>query len=94
MQSMSWTLFEQVTFDRTRITSNDWSSYPILRFASVPGRGDVHIIDRPGEPFLGTGEAAQGSVCAAISNAVRNAIGKRLFDFSLNRERVLNALLT
>jgi nicotinate dehydrogenase subunit B len=94
MQSMSWTLFEQVTFDRTRITSTDWSSYPILRFASVPERVDVHIIDRPGEPFLGTGEAAQGPVCAAISNAVRNAIGKRLFDLPLTRERVLNALLT
>ena len=38
MQSMSWTLFEAVTFDDTRITSIDWQTYPILRFNSVPGQ--------------------------------------------------------
>ena len=58
------------TFDRTRITSRDWSSYPILRFVAVPESVDVHVIDRPGQPFLGTGEAAQGPAAAAIANAV------------------------
>ena len=79
LQAISWTLYEAVTFDRTRITSIDWSSYPILRFASVPDSVEVHIIDRPGQPFLGTGEAAQGPA-AAVGNAIRNAIGKRLHD--------------
>src|SRR5437868_1711328 len=36
VQSMSWTLYESVTFDDTRITSIDWQTYPILRFNSVP----------------------------------------------------------
>src|SRR3990170_1260362 len=36
IQATSWTLYEQATFDKTRITSVDWASYPILRFASVP----------------------------------------------------------
>ena len=92
MQSMSWTLFEAVTFDRTRITSVDWAMYPILRFASVPETIDVEIMDRPGEPFLGTGEAAQGPTAAAIGNAVRDAIGVRLRDLPLNADRVRNAL--
>jgi nicotinate dehydrogenase subunit B len=92
LQSISWTLYEAVTFDRTRITSTDWSSYPILRFASVPDRVEVHVIDRPNEPFLGTGEAAQGPVAAAVGNAVRNAIGKRLYDLPLTRERVKGAI--
>ncbi len=76
LQSMSWTLYEAVTFDDTRITSTDWSRYPILRFASVPETVDVHIIDRPDQPFLGTGEAAQGPTSAAVANAIRDIVGK------------------
>ena len=37
VQSASWTLRERVRFDRTRITSVTWDSYPILRFTEVPG---------------------------------------------------------
>ena len=92
LQSISWTLYEAVTFDDTRITSIDWSSYPILRFGSVPDSVEVHIIDRPGEPFLGTGEAAQGPAAAAVGNAIRDAIGKRLYDLPLTRERVKAAI--
>ncbi|WP_425299045.1 molybdopterin cofactor-binding domain-containing protein [Rhizobium sullae] len=92
LQSISWTLYEAVTFDRTRITSTDWSSYPMLRFASVPESVEVHIIDRPGQPFLGTGEAAQGPACAAVANAIRNATGKRLVDLPLSRKRVKEAI--
>jgi CO/xanthine dehydrogenase Mo-binding subunit len=92
LQSISWTLYEAVTFDDTRITSVDWSSYPILRFASVPDSVEVHIIDRPGEPFLGTGEAAQGPAAAAIGNAIRNATDQRLYDLPFTRQRVRNAI--
>lgn len=92
LQALSWTLYEAVTFDRTRITSIDWSSYPILRFASVPDSVEVHVIDQPGQPFLGTGEAAQGPTGAAIGNAIRNAIGKRLYHLPLTRQRVKAAM--
>jgi nicotinate dehydrogenase subunit B len=92
LQAISWTLYEAVTFNNTRITSTDWASYPILRFASVPDSVEVHVIDRPGEPFLGTGEAAQGPAAAAVGNAVRHAIGKRLYDLPLTRERVKAAI--
>ena len=70
LQSISWTLHEQVTFDRNRITSLNWASYPILRFSSVPDTVDVHIVNRPGQPFLGTGEAGQGPTAAALANAI------------------------
>ena len=33
IQATSWTLKEAVRFDRTRITSDSWESYPILRFS-------------------------------------------------------------
>ncbi|RVI28061.1 xanthine dehydrogenase family protein molybdopterin-binding subunit, partial [Sinorhizobium meliloti] len=92
LQSISWTLYEAVAFDRTRITSTDWSSYPILRFASVPESVEIHIVERPGEPFLGTGEAAQGPAAAAVANAIRDATGKRLYDLPFTRDRIRSAV--
>ena len=51
----------EVTWNRTRVTSTDWASYPILCHTEVP-RVEVDLIDRPGEPSWGAGEptAAQG----------------------------------
>jgi len=78
IQSASWALYEQVRFDEHRIRSYDWSSYPIMRFSDVPLKMDVHLIDRPGAPFLGAGEASQGPTSAALGNAIANATGRRL----------------
>jgi len=92
LQSMSWTLYESVTFDEARITSIDWQTYPILRFDAVPERVDVHIINRPGQPFLGSGETGQGPAAASIANAITDATGKRLRDLPLTRKRIKNAI--
>ncbi|MGB9172640.1 MAG: molybdopterin cofactor-binding domain-containing protein [Bradyrhizobium sp.] len=92
MQSMSWTLYEAVTFDDTRITSIDWQTYPILRFDAVPDKIDVHIINRPGLPFLGSGETGQGPAAASIANALANATGKRLRDLPLSRQKIKDAI--
>ncbi|HWZ72269.1 MAG TPA: molybdopterin cofactor-binding domain-containing protein [Casimicrobiaceae bacterium] len=92
VQSLSWSLYESVAFDDTRITSRDWSSYPIMRFASVPRSIDVHIIDRPGAPFLGTGEAAQGPAAAALANALASAAGVRIRELPLTSKRVKAAI--
>lgn len=92
MQSMSWTLFESVSFDDTRITSIDWQTYPILRFDAVPDTIEVHIIDRPGQPFLGSGETGQGPAAASIANAIANATGKRLRNLPLTRRRIKDAI--
>lgn len=92
LQAASWTLYEAVTFDRTRITSRDWSGYPILRFGAVPDIVEVHVIDRPGQPFLGTGEAVQGPTAAAIANAVAQATGIRIRDLPLTAKQVRTAL--
>jgi CO/xanthine dehydrogenase Mo-binding subunit len=88
IQSLSWTLAEEVTFDATRITSVDWGGYPILRFNGVPDGIDVHVIDRPGQPFLGTGEASQGPTAAALANAVADATGVRFRELPLSRARI------
>jgi CO/xanthine dehydrogenase Mo-binding subunit len=92
LQSMSWTLYEAVTFDDTRITSVDWQTYPILRFDAVPDKVDVHIVNRPGQPFLGSGETGQGPAAASVANAVANAAGKRLRDLPLTRSKIKDAI--
>jgi nicotinate dehydrogenase subunit B len=92
LQSMSWTFYEAVTFDDTRITSTDWQTYPILRFDAVPDKIDVHIINRPGLPFLGSGETGQGPAAASLANAVANATGKRLRDLPLTRKKIKDAI--
>jgi len=92
LQSLSWSLFEAVTFDRTRITSTDWGGYPILRFPGLPDSVEVHVINRPGQPFLGTGEAAQGPTAAALANAVADATGVRMRDLPLTAARVKAAV--
>lgn len=92
LQSASWTLHEAVGYDDTRVTSVDWSSYPILRFSELPESIEVHLIDRPGQPFLGTGEAAHGPTAAAIANAVAGATGARIRALPLTRQRIKAAI--
>jgi nicotinate dehydrogenase subunit B len=92
LQSASWTLYESVSFDDKRITSIDWATYPILRFAAVPDSVEVHIINRPGQPFLGAGETGQGPTAGAVANAIADAVGKRLRDLPLSRERIRQAV--
>ncbi len=77
LQAASWTLHEAVQFDRDGITSRDWDSYPILRFDNIPDIETV-VMERPGDPFLGAGEATAGPTAGAIANAVRAATGLRL----------------
>ncbi len=91
VQATSWSLMEQVTFDRESITSTDWESYPMLRFSEVP-RVDVHVIDRPDEPTLGAGEATQGPVPAAIGNAIHAALGVRVRTLPFSAENVTAAI--
>ncbi len=91
IQSASWTLIEQVRFDRNGITSRDWSSYPIMTIPDVP-KVTVELLNRPDQPSLGSGEGSQGPAGAAIVNAVAHATGKRLRDLPLNPERVKVAL--
>ena len=90
IQSASWALRERVRFDRTRITSVTWDSYPILRFTEVPEVA-VRIVAAPGEPEAGAGELAQGPVAGAIGNAVADAVGVRVRDLPLTTEQVIRA---
>jgi CO/xanthine dehydrogenase Mo-binding subunit len=90
-QSASWTLKERVRFDRRRVTSTDWESYPILRFSEAP-EVDVVLVETPRQPSVGSGEAAQGPTAAAIANAVAAALGVRVRRLPLTTEAVIAAI--
>jgi nicotinate dehydrogenase subunit B len=90
-QATSWTLKERVRFDRSRITSTDWETYPILRFTEAP-RVDVHLLDQPDLPSLGSGEAAQGPTAAALANAVQDALGVRVRHLPLTPAAIVAAI--
>ena len=91
VQGLSWTLKEEVQMDDTQILSQDWNSYPILTFSEVPPV-EMVLIDRPGMPFLGAGEASQGPSGAALANAVFDATGVRFRRLPLTPDRVLMGL--
>jgi CO/xanthine dehydrogenase Mo-binding subunit len=91
LQTVSRTLKEQLTFDRSRVTSIDWVGYPILTFPEIPDV-DIELIDRPTEKPWGVGEPSAAVVPAAIANAVCDAVGVRLRSVPFLPAKVLAAL--
>jgi nicotinate dehydrogenase subunit B len=91
IQTVSRTLIEELKFDRSRVTSLDWASYPILTFPDVP---DVMIdlIDRPAEVPWGAGEPACAVVPSAICSAIFDATGARLRSVPFKPQDVKAAL--
>jgi CO/xanthine dehydrogenase Mo-binding subunit len=92
IQSTSWTLHEEVHFDRNAILAQDWSTYPVLAMREAPKVVSNVLMQRPNERPLGAGEASQGPTVAAIANAFTNATGKRLRDLPFTPKRVKAAL--
>jgi len=91
VQAISWTLKEEVKWDRERVLARSWESYPILGFDEVP-EVEVLLLDYPGSPPLGVGECAAGPTAAAIANALYRAMGVRARDLPLTPERVAQAM--
>jgi CO/xanthine dehydrogenase Mo-binding subunit len=87
LQTISRVLMEEVKFDRSKVLSVDWSSYPILRFSDVPEL-QIDLVERQNDPPVGAGEAACTAIGAAIANAVYDAAGVRLRTIPFTPERV------
>ena len=86
VQAISMTLKEQVKVDQAGVTSLDWDSYPILKFSEVP-EISTELVHAPDLPTLGMGECTFGPTAAAIGNAVGHALGARIRDLPLTRDR-------
>jgi nicotinate dehydrogenase subunit B len=91
LQSLSRALYEEITFDRSRVTSVDWSTYRLLTFPEIPAI-EHEFIQRLDQPPWGVGEPATTLAAAAISNAVFDATGVRLRRAPFTPERVKSAL--
>lgn len=91
VQTTSRTLLEELQFDRSKVTSVDWATYPILKFPDVPDVA-IDLIDRPTEKPWGAGEPTAAVVPSAIANAIFDATGARLRSVPFTPEKVLAAL--
>ena len=92
VQGTSRALAEEVTFDRAKVTSVDWTSYPILDITEAPEAVDIVLINRPELPPAGAGESSIRPVAAALANAVFDGTGVRLRLAPLTPERLKPAL--
>jgi CO/xanthine dehydrogenase Mo-binding subunit len=92
IQGASFVLKERVRFEGGKVATATWEDYPILRFSEAP-EIDIRLIEAPNEPALGLGEASVGPTGAAIGNAVARALGQRIRDLPLTRERIMAVLL-
>jgi nicotinate dehydrogenase subunit B len=95
IMALSRVLLEQVVFTKDRVTSTDWVSYPILRFADSP-KVTVGIVTPTGyvlnQPGLSSVQVKQGNTDAfnagwintgsgePAKGAVAGAIGNAFFD--------------
>jgi CO/xanthine dehydrogenase Mo-binding subunit len=98
LHSLSRALYEEVTFDREKVTSVDWVSHPTLTHADAPDTIDVVLVngdpnpDRPDLPHYGAGETMCKPVIAAVANAIYDAAGVRVRRIPFRDARVLAAL--
>lgn len=91
IQTVSRTLKEELTWNRSMVTSLDWKSYPILTFPEAP-QVDVELLSRPTEPPWGAGEPSAAVVPSAISNAIFDAVGARVRTVPFTPARVRAAM--
>ena len=91
IHALSRALKEEVTFDRSGVTSVDWSSYPIMTFQELPSQLTIELINRPDQPALGAGEPTETLVAGALGNAIFDATGTRLRVLPFTPARVAGA---
>jgi len=92
VQGTSRSLWEEVMFTKSAVTSVDWQTYPILDIAATPEAVDIELLDHPELPPTGAGEASTRPVAAAIANAIFDATGVRIRRVPFSPERVKAAL--
>jgi len=76
VMGISHALFEEVIFDQSGITQDDWNSYPIPSMSDIP-EIKVVLINNPKVGAYGGGsEAANALAAPAIAAAFHDATGK------------------
>ena len=91
IMGVSRALSEEVTFDKGRVTSLDWVSYPLLRFKDHPAVTTV-VVQRGDLQSTGNGEPPTSAAAASIANAFFDATGVRLKEAPMTPAKVRAAL--
>jgi CO/xanthine dehydrogenase Mo-binding subunit len=92
VHGLSRALFEEVRFDREKVTSVDWLSYPVIEIRDAPEAIDVVLVNHPEIAPTGAGEPTIRVIPAAVANAFFDATGVRLRRVPLTPDRVKAAL--
>jgi CO/xanthine dehydrogenase Mo-binding subunit len=91
IMGVSRALTEEVTFNKGRVTSLDWVSYPLLRFKDHPAVTTL-VVQRTDLQATGNGEPPTAAAAASIANAFFDATGIRLHEAPMTPARVRAAL--
>lgn len=91
LQAASWALCESAQLSPQGVMSRDWTSYPILKFSDMP-TVEVALMSQPDQASLGAGECSSGPTCAAIANAIFDAIGVRMRAMPFTPENLLKTI--
>jgi len=78
VMGISHALFEEVTFDESGITTDDWISYPIPTMADVPEIKVVLLHNPKVGAYGGGSEAANALAAPAIAAALHDGTGKMM----------------
>ena len=76
VMGISHALLEEVTFDESGATVDDWTSYPILTMADIPEIKVVLLSNPKVGKYGGGSEAANALAAPAIAAALHDATGK------------------
>jgi len=76
VMGISHALFEEVTFDESGITTEDWNSYPIPSMSDIPEIKVVLLHNPKVGAYGGGSEAANALAAPAIAAALHDATGK------------------
>ncbi|MEI8105962.1 MAG: molybdopterin cofactor-binding domain-containing protein, partial [Actinomycetes bacterium] len=87
IMGVSRALYEEVGFNKGRVTTLDWVSYPLLRFKDHPNV-HVKVVQRTDLLPTGSGEPPTAPVAAAIANAFFDATGVRIHEAPMTPARV------
>jgi nicotinate dehydrogenase subunit B len=94
IMGLSRALKDEVTFSKNQISSNDWVTYPIVRFLDIPDSVEIVLVPptTPTVPNGGIGEPSSQAVPAAVGNAIFDATGVRIRRTPFRAPRVRAAL--
>ena len=95
MQGIGYGLLEEMRVDEGRIGTLSLGEYKLPNIKDIPPLCTVLVQEEVGPaPFEGkaTGESSITPIAAAITNAVYDAVGVRLYDLPITAEKVYQEL--